>query len=84
VAACLARSGIAAVATATPMMPTGMYISRNAKLSAVTAPSSALVASEVLTSRLICAAATPSVAGPIRISISRKCGLRKSIDHEWR
>ena len=38
-AACRARSGIVAVATDTPKMPIGMYISRNAYRSADAAPS---------------------------------------------
>ena len=76
-AACRARSGIVAVATDTPKIPIGRYISRNAYRSAAGTPSTA-VASDVLTSRLICAAATPIVPGPIRKSTSRNAGSRGS------
>ena len=78
-AACRARSGSAAVATDTPMMPIGRYISRNAYESADTAPS-VPVASTVLTNRLICAAATPMVPGPISTSTSCKRRIR-GIEH---
>src|SRR6185503_1400665 len=67
----------AVVPTATPNTPIGSCINRNAYDSHEIAPSDTRLANDELTTTLICTAATPSVAGAIKVAIRRVPGSRR-------
>ena len=59
----------------TPMIPSGIWSSANARLKSVTAPSPSGVASAVTTMNVIWVAPSPMARGAIRISALRACGV---------
>ena len=63
----------------TPMIPSGIWSSANAKLKSETAPSPRRLASAVTTMNVICVAPSPIARGAIRVSALRACGSAASI-----